>query len=830
MKKNFKRFTDRYHFECSRTGDRRRRRRQLKRAGVIAAFTVLSAGSLWYVVLVRTDHPQVILGDAAQHTPSGEGDAVVTVVGSTKTGMDPVRFAIDFLEDTSLCVEKVYLSDGDSVAEGARCIEFTDESIAQARAELDRSVQSAELAYQSRVISDRESRIQAKYTYDMAVLEAEFAPQIYEDTIAQLAVELDRAEKEFARAQEAYNAYYAAVENNTFYADYQIAELKKAYDDAYDLFVSRRAYWEVTPEELGSLSGGGDSLPDGQGDRQWIVRTTALLRDEMTEARQEYEQARQEYQREIEGAELKLQKLRNASERAQQSLIDAQIAQQKGSFHARTVCEMAIARGQTAQKEYEACLDRLAGELKQQEDAKNEAGNKKALFEQLAGDGCLYAEREGSISMICAAEGQELAGGDMLFAYCSPETKFVSAAVPREDAAALFAGESAVVTIADCGSYDGVVEMIQHAAPSDGIAPVFDTVLLSLAGDVSAVESDLEATVSFGGTVQCSAAAGSGAGDSQTQAAPMYDLDIYAPEEEPAQFLRVEAVYLRAGEHIADGDPVCSFTPESVAEAGDTLDRALAQAETALIEAQAAYQLGVLKAGLDHNEAMADRSLAQAAYDNTIAKLNSTMEAKKLAVEQLLSDIYQIQLSLTDAGYQERRAEITRAYDKAKKQVEKTRESFVTSQLEAAECLREAQEAYEAFFAQSERSNRQIAAKIEEVHALQEEILQSQMLLEKELLAAQQAHNSAKVEGDTAAAKYADTVKKYEAALLDAQEKRDAAAQRLDAFRQLTADTTVRARGSGTVTEVGCIKGGLLTDARRLVSFVADVVEKEDTQ
>lgn len=303
-----------------------------------------------------------IKGNGINADPLPDGtDMIVTAAGVTEIGVEPVTFAVDFLEDTSLCVEKVYLADGDTVAAGEPYIKFTDESIQKARAELGQAVQNARLACRSREIASGEDKIQAKYTYDTTVLEAEFAPQVYQDTLTQLQMQLAKAESAFEEAQNAYNAYYLAVINNTFYEDYQIEKLKNAYDDAYDLFVSRRDYWEVTQEELEALSG--REYQEGQGDRQWIVKTVALLKEEMTEAQNRYEQAKRDYQREIEGAGLKLQKLLNQSEQATQNLIDAQLACQKGSIHAKTVYELAIARGQVAESKYNLCLKNLADEL-----------------------------------------------------------------------------------------------------------------------------------------------------------------------------------------------------------------------------------------------------------------------------------------------------------------------------------------------------------------------------------------------------------------------------------------------------------------------------------
>ena len=70
--------------------------------------------------------------------------------------------------------------------------------------------------------------MQAKYTYDTAMLEAQFAKQVYDDTIAQLDADYAQSSKTYEEAQQEYNEYLGRVQNQTFYEDYEIASLKKS--------------------------------------------------------------------------------------------------------------------------------------------------------------------------------------------------------------------------------------------------------------------------------------------------------------------------------------------------------------------------------------------------------------------------------------------------------------------------------------------------------------------------------------------------------------------------------------------------------------------------
>lgn len=842
------------------------RTRYWKFIGITTIGICLVAGSLWYLMVIYKNSTNT------ESLPD-DADTIVTAAGVTEIGIKPVTFAVDFLEDTSLYVEEVYLADGDTVSVGEPYIKFTDESIQKARAELEQAVQNAQLAYRSREIASGEDKIQAKYTYDTTVLEAEFAPQVYQDTLTNLQMQLLKAEKAFEEAQNTYNAYYLAVANNTFYEDYQIEKLKKAYDDAYDLFASRRDYWEVTQEELNALSDreywkemqeehnalsdkgywqaaqkelatqyDDNMILSGQRDRHWIVKTVALLKEELTKAQDRYEQAKQDYQQEIEGAELKLQKLLNQSEQATQNLIDAQLACQKGSLHAKTVFELAVAKGQVAESNYNVFLSDLANELTHLKTTMDEAEENKMLFENLVGDGYLYTEQAGTVLMVQAEQGQVLEGGSQILAYADDKELSVSVTVPGTDAARLFEGERASVSVEGCGSLDGVVEAISPITASGRKTSAYSMVQISLNGDVSMVLPDQAATVVFGGgaqgdIVQCSVDGNGAAG--RGTVSQMYTYDFLAGvDEKHAESLEVAVVYAESGQHIEEGDRVCEVTQESIENVRKALTDIQSEAGSALVRAQTDYQINVLEAGLNHNEAVIGRTLAQTEYDNTIAGLNSGLAAKILETEQLLTDIYELQTTLTDDTRQQQRSDITSAYEQAKKQVEKAREGYVTSQVEAAENFQAAKDSYERFFARLEASNQQIADKIEKVYALQEEIQQSQLLMEKALLAAEQTRTSARTEGEIAYAKYDSTLKKHESAVNKAQSDLEQATRRLEDFNQFVGNGTIYASGNGLVTKVGYRKGDLIDNVQKLIFFVpdtaadfsAETVGKEDTQ
>jgi len=502
---------------------------------VIGVGMVLTAAGVAGTIYYRQTQSSTTQENGGQWGHQGGmnmNDNLVTASGTTSIGVDAVTFAIDFLEDTSLYVEEVYVSSGDEVEAGTKYLKFTDDSIEDARSELESTAREAQIAYRSGVITTQESKIEAKYTYQQTLLDAQQAQQVYEDTLASLQATLDAAEDEYTQAQDDYNEYLYKVENNTFSEDYEIETKKTAYEEAYDLYVDRVEYWELTEDELDSLDSSSASMSgsstttvststtssdsSGQGsaggmmmggnassqaaareeqeakaDRQWILKTVALLKERMEEAEEDYED-------EIDGAELKLQKLLNTYESKREAYEAAQITYQKECLSAKTTYETTLAKGQTAQNDYDTQLTSLSESLEKLADAKEEAQDNLALFESLIGDGYLYTDEAGTILMSRAEAGEVLTGDDIIFAYSNPDKITVSVAVSQDSIAQLSVGESAMVMISDYGNYSGVIESINPVASSDSRTSVTYTVEVALDGDVSALSANLTATVIFG--------------------------------------------------------------------------------------------------------------------------------------------------------------------------------------------------------------------------------------------------------------------------------------------------------------------------------------------
>lgn len=483
---------------------KRKTRQRIGMAVIMVIILAVAAVSIFAFFATREESEEYSRDGAGFFGGQGRQN-VVTASGTTVIGMDEVTFEIDFLEDTSLYVEEVYLSSSDEVEAGTKVLKLTEDSVAAAREELESTLQSAELSYRSSVITTKESQIQAQYTYQQALLAAEQAQGVYEDALSEQQAELDAVQQAYDAALESYNELYWQIENNTFYDDYEVAEKREAYQEAKEIYTERYSYWEITEDELkqSTTTTNKNSKLSAEekailADRNWIIKTIQLLQEEMEETQTACEKAESDYQSAVENAELNIKVLLNELEAAKEDLEKTSITYQKETLSAKTSYETALIKKQTAKNDYDTQITSAEEALDKLRDAMEDAEENLALFEETIGDGFFYTQEAGTLLMIRIRQEEELTGGAMVFAYSKPNEITVSVSVSQDLIAQVAVGDSTSVSIADNGTFEGTVTEINPVSSSSSRNSVTYTVTVSLEGDVTGLEANQTATVIFG--------------------------------------------------------------------------------------------------------------------------------------------------------------------------------------------------------------------------------------------------------------------------------------------------------------------------------------------
>ena len=177
------------------------------------------------------------------------GFEYVSASGTTTLGYTMDEFEPDYIE-TELYIEEVYISSGDEVEKGTPVLKVSNESVQEARAELEEKVVTTSLAYRAGVISYEQSKINAKYTYDSAVLEGQQAEAVYNSAIKEAENKLKKAQDAVTEAEEQIEEYTNAAENSGYYDDYKIDDYKKRYETNYNLYYQLLSDWGIDESEL----------------------------------------------------------------------------------------------------------------------------------------------------------------------------------------------------------------------------------------------------------------------------------------------------------------------------------------------------------------------------------------------------------------------------------------------------------------------------------------------------------------------------------------------------------------------------------------------------
>lgn len=456
-------------------------RKKFLLVGLVMLIFLTAGAGIFLLLKTRNAAPDISMGMGEAWSGS-----MISASGVTAMGMVSDDFEVEKL-DTELYIEEVYVSAGSEVEAGTPILKISEESILEARKELEAAVREATLNYRAGVLEYEQSRITAKYDYDMAVLKGEQAKEVYESTLAQLAQKADAASEALEEANTLIAEYTSAQENNTYAEEYPYERLQALYDENLQLLKDRMEEWGI----------GWSQVTGGRGGNEYetvLVSLYAVLEQNL----KDYEEARENYDNAVADAELQLQKLNLQLSGLKAEAEKAQKEKEEQEISARLVYETALAQKEQAEGDYETALQKARAVFEELETAKEEAEKNLALFEESIGDGFYYASQKGTVLVANCRAGNYLQPESMVAAYSSQEEVTITAAVDQADIAALNVGDSASVTISGYGSYQGTITEINPVSSSDSRTSVAYNVTVLLNGDVSSLSANLTATVIFG--------------------------------------------------------------------------------------------------------------------------------------------------------------------------------------------------------------------------------------------------------------------------------------------------------------------------------------------
>lgn len=755
---------------------------------------------------------------------------ILTATGTTVIGMDAEGLDLSEL-DTDLEIEEVYLAAGDEVQKGTAILKLTDESLQSAKDELASNVTTDKLAYRTGKIEYEQNVLTAEYERQGKKLAGEQAEMVLQHTMQELTDKLKDAKTAYEDAVSEVEEYQTALSTDQYKADYQVEALYDIYVEDYEKVV---AYLDSFPADADATS---IALESGRilGADQSELKLYQDLWKLVAQEKQEYLSAKENAELEAEKATRRLAELPSELENLQAALIKAEAEYDTKKLQAQATYQTTMEEAAQADSDYETTVKKAKETLTTLEDTLEEAQSDLQLFTELLSDGKLYTGGSGVILALMVKTGDYLQENGMVLAYSATDVVNVRVSIDQSRIAKLDIGAPAQVIIPDAGTYEGTITQIDPTSSSTGRTSVTYSVTVKLAGDVSGLSGNMTAQVSFDlgdDTTTASVISEVSPGEitesgslSYGITSQQYDLNLLTreeqeedddEEEDTTRYLRVEEVFVAVGQRVSEGDPVLSFTNDSIAAIEKKLNATLREREIALAEAKSAYNLQAASADLTRQASAVEGDYATSVYQADLLELDAQMNSCEAKIANLNQEIENI-LEEIDTAYEDLTA-VKDAYKQALSDYEYAVNYSKYAEIAKQEIYLSAKEKYDNALAAIEQKKEQITQNQESIMAYQAQIEELQYKKEINELEARQTYESAVTKKDSADNTYRNTMESGQEQIDSAKEDVEEITQILEAFHEFVGDGTIYAKETGMVTQVGYEAGDDLEQAGVMVS------------
>lgn len=440
---------------------------------------------------------------------------MVAASGVTSAGVTEERFEVENLT-TSLVIEEVYINSETEITKGTKVLKISEESIAEAREELEQTLKDADLAYRSGVIEYEQSKITTEYDRDSKLLEGEQAKAVYDETISSLETSVEKAKEELKQAKEDIAEYESYVNDNSYESYFKVEEYQTIYDKTLKALTDKMEEWGVSWPQVTGQGGGngmgkpassagtmptsvstGDSL-QSQGPTNEQIQVLASLYDVLEEQRKDLDQAESDCQDAIKNAAFELQTLQLQLPELENALLEAEKSYSNQLLQAELTYETSLANAKSAESDYETAMEQAETQYeslsKEWEDAKKNL----EVFEDSVGDGYFYASGNGTILRTMARAGQSLSAESIVFMYRNAEEMTVAVSVDQTDISKIAINDSVYIQSTTFGGFEGSVKEINVISDSDSRTNVTYTVTVQFSGGTSGIGANESVTVILG--------------------------------------------------------------------------------------------------------------------------------------------------------------------------------------------------------------------------------------------------------------------------------------------------------------------------------------------
>ena len=434
---------------------------------------------------------------------------MIAASGVTNVGITEETFDVENLT-TVLEIEEVYAASGEEVTAGDKILKLTEDSVEEARKELERALEDAELAYRTGAIEYEQDLITAEYTRDSAILTGQQAKEVYDETVVIILSAVTCAEEELQDAEDDIAEYESYVNDGSYKSYFRVDEYQAIYDENLKALTDKMDEWGISWSQVTGSGGGSTQLsvdvfgnnaqPQSGGTSNASI--LASLYSILEQNLKDLEEAEDKYEDALTNAAFELQTLQLKLSSLQQAVTEAKENYEIQQAQAKLTYETSLSGAERAESDYNTTVEKAKSDLAALESTYEDAKENLELFESSVGDGYFYASEDGTILRTMVRAEQALTSDAVVFVYSNPKELTVTVSVDQSDITKLTVGDSAYVQSSAGSGYTGVITAIDPVSSSSSRTSVTYsvTVQINVEDEEDSLSANESVTVVFGMT------------------------------------------------------------------------------------------------------------------------------------------------------------------------------------------------------------------------------------------------------------------------------------------------------------------------------------------
>ena len=465
----------------------------------------LGGGSLAAVVVLHRNGNRSELSMPGNMAGLSFTEDMTATSGVTNVGITEETFDVENLT-TVLEIEEVYAASGEEVTAGDKILKLTEDSVEEARKELERALEDAELAYRTGAIEYEQNLITAEYTRDSAILTGQQAKDVYDETVASLQSAVTRAEEELQDAEDDIAEYESYVNDGSYKSYFKVDEYQAIYDENLKALTDKMDEWGISWSQVtgggGSVQIGGGAGANMQSGGTSNANILASLYSILEQNLKDLEEAEDKYEDALTNAAFELQTLQLKLSSLQQAVTEAKEDYEIQLVQAKLTYETSLSGAERAESDYNTTVEKAKSDLAALKSTYEDAKENLELFESSVGDGYFYASEDGTILRTMVRAEQALTSDAVVFVYSNPKELTVTVSVDQSDITKLTVGDSAYVQSSAGSGYTGVITAIDPVSSSSSRTSVTYsvTVQINVEDEEDSLSANESVTVVFGMT------------------------------------------------------------------------------------------------------------------------------------------------------------------------------------------------------------------------------------------------------------------------------------------------------------------------------------------